>query len=66
MTNKCPGRSTNKPLDSIVLKCKCGKDIELFSDEPKVRCNCGNVVLNDVAPNCSKWCQFADKCLNSK
>ena len=64
MLNKCPGSATNKSLDSTVVKCaSCGVDVELFSDEPKRRCHCGNTVRRDTAPRCADWCPAAAQCL---
>ena len=64
MLNKCPGSTPNKSLDSIVVKCaSCGADVELFSDEPKRRCRCGNIVRRDTTPRCADWCPAAALCL---
>ncbi|MDP6545364.1 MAG: hypothetical protein QGH60_15370 [Phycisphaerae bacterium] len=64
MLNKCPGSATNKSLDSTIVKCaSCGVDVELFSDEPKRRCHCGNIVRRDTTPRCADWCPAAAQCL---
>jgi hypothetical protein len=35
----------------------------MFSDEEKVRCKCGNVILREATPSCIQWCAAADRCL---
>ena len=34
----------------------------MFSDEPKVRCRCGNVLRQECLPNCAEWCPAAGSC----
>ncbi len=64
MLNKCPGSTPNKSLDSTVVVCaSCGTEVELFSDEPKRRCHCGNIVRRETAPRCADWCPAAAQCL---
>jgi hypothetical protein len=64
MTNKCPGRMTIRNLDSIVAPCpKCGRLVELFTDEVKRRCRCGHLLLRESLPRCADWCPAAAQCL---
>ena len=63
MEQKCPGRM-RRDIRSEVRKCpQCGRPVEMFSDEEKVRCGCGNVILREAVPSCIQWCAAAEKCL---
>ena len=64
MPKKCPGQMTNRSLDSEIIKCpSCGRDVEMFTDEPKRRCRCGKLVLRESMPTCAEWCPAAGLCL---
>ena len=61
---RCPGSvrsATPAPRERTCLK--CGRSIEIFSDEEKVLCKCGAVVFRDRVPRCVEWCAAAQKCL---
>ena len=61
---RCPGSlrsATPIPLERACLK--CGRRVEIFSDEEKVLCKCGAVVFRDRIPRCVEWCAAAQKCL---
>lgn len=65
---RCPGQDQRfwKPEDIFEAACpQCGKAVEFFKDEPKLKCrNCGNAVVNPrVDLGCAEWCQYADQCL---
>ncbi len=49
------------PLERKCLK--CGRAVEIFSDEEKALCRCGAVVFKDRVPRCAEWCVAAKKCL---
>jgi Fe-S-cluster-containing dehydrogenase component len=36
--------------------------VELFSDEPKHRCRCGEIVRRETIPKCADWCPAAAQC----
>ena len=60
----CPGRKASAPKDSIVVACpSCGREVELFDDEPRVRCRCGQWVFRKALPSCVQWCAAAKLCL---
>jgi len=64
MDLKCPGRISNAPKETFIAACpSCKRDIEMFQDEPKVRCRCGQWVFQEVLPSCVKWCAAAAQCL---
>jgi len=65
---KCPGQDQRfwKPEDIFEVECSnCGKAIEFFKDEPKLKCRgCGHVVVNPkIDLGCAEWCQYAEQCL---
>jgi hypothetical protein len=37
--------------------------IEIWSDEEKADCRCGETVFKDKAPTCVIWCSAAEECL---
>jgi len=46
-------------------KCpNCGAEVEIFSDEIKVKCQkCGENVYREKIPSCIDWCASARQCL---
>ena len=65
---RCPGQDQRfwKPEDIFEISCpKCGKSIEFFKDEPKLKCrNCGHLVVNPkIDLGCAEWCQYAEQCI---
>lgn len=65
---KCPGQDQRywKPEDIFEVECSnCGKAIEFFKDEPKLKCRqCGHIVINPkIDLGCAEWCQYAEQCL---
>jgi len=65
---RCPGQDQRfwKPEDIFEADCpQCGKAVEFFKDEPKLKCrNCGHTVVNPrIDLGCAEWCQYADQCL---
>ena len=67
---RCPGQDQRywKPGDIFEVKCsECGRAVEFFKDEPKLRCRgCGQMVENPkIDLGCAKWCQYAEQCLGS-
>jgi len=66
--DRCPGQD-GRNLSTENIKCpKCGYEIEIFSDEQKVRCpTCKFTVYKDLKEDsCVFWCQYADKCIGSE
>ena len=63
---ECPGRKSNAHLDSTLLECPaCGREVEIFADEPRVHCRCGHWVLRDTLPMCADWCSEAERCFGT-
>jgi len=64
---KCPGQDMRN-LRVTVHKCPtCGSEVEIFSDESKIRCKkCGTVVIKEQVPSCISWCASARQCLGEE
>ena len=64
MISKCPGQNFGN-LRASLHKCpKCGAEVEMFSDELKIRCKkCGGMVYKEKVPSCIDWCASARQCL---
>jgi len=65
---RCPGQDQRywKPEDIFEVQCTgCGRALEFFKDEPKLKCrNCGEVTDNPkIDLGCAEWCQHAAQCL---
>ncbi|MHC4119487.1 MAG: HD domain-containing protein [Planctomycetota bacterium] len=65
---RCPGQDQRfwKPEDIFEVECSgCGKAVEFFKDEPKLKCGgCGQIVVNPkIDLGCAEWCQYAEQCL---
>ncbi len=65
---RCPGQDQRfwKPEDIFEVECSgCGKALEFFKDEPKLKCGgCGQIVVNPkIDLGCAEWCQYAEQCL---
>lgn len=61
---RCPGSMKTTAPEIIERECpKCGNIVEMFADEEKVDCSCGNTVFKDKVPTCVEWCSAAEECL---
>ncbi len=65
---RCPGQDQRfwKPEDIFEVQCPgCGKTVEFFKDEPKLKCRmCGQIVINPKKDlGCAEWCQYAEQCM---
>lgn len=62
---RCPGSMrTINPTPKDVKCPKCNSDVELWSDEIRVKChNCGNMVTQNSVPGCVAWCAAAKMCM---
>ena len=46
---------------------KCGAEVELFSDELRIKCRkCGEYVHKEKVPSCIEWCASARQCLGEE
>lgn len=63
----CAGKSNLGTPTLKIVKCpECGRDVELFSTDVKVKCDgCGFVVYNDINL-CVQWCEHAEECVGTE
>ena len=67
MQSKCPGQDIRNLRVSVHLCPKCNAEVEIFSDEMKVKCQkCGTMVLKENVPSCIEWCSAARQCLGEE
>jgi hypothetical protein len=67
---RCPGQDQRfwKPDDIFEVECpNCGKTVEFFKDEPKLKCSdCGHMVGNPkIDLGCAEWCQYGEQCVGT-
>ena len=67
MNSRCPGQDMRK-LRVELYKCpNCGAEVEIFSDEIKVKCpKCGKKVYKEKIPTCIEWCASTRQCLGEE
>lgn len=67
MKQKCPGQDFRN-LRVQIYKCpSCGADVEIFSNETKVKCHkCGTMAYKDKLSSCIEWCASARECLGEE
>lgn len=66
MLNKsCPGAiALKEPVPEDISCAGCGQEIEIWSDEVRVRCpHCGTLNTREVPPSCIEWCSAALECV---
>jgi hypothetical protein len=64
--NGCPGAaSLRTPTINEKICPECGREIEIFSIDPYVRCECGFIAYNDQQ-SCAQWCAKARECLGDE
>jgi len=62
----CPGAQRLRTPEIIEKICpECGREIELFSNEPHTKCECGFIAYNDTQ-SCIKWCAHARACVGEE
>ena len=67
MTSRCPGQDFQNLRVSLYKCPNCGAEVEIFSDEIKIRCQkCGEYVYRDKIPSCIDWCASARQCLGEE
>jgi hypothetical protein len=60
----CPGAAalSGTPTWEEKICPECGREIEIFSTDISVTCECGFVAYND-AQSCIQWCKYARECV---
>ena len=65
--SKCPGQDFRNLRVSLHKCPNCGAEVEIFSDEIKVKCQkCGENVYREKTPSCIDWCASARQCLGEE
>jgi ribosomal protein S27AE len=65
--DRCPGQDGRDLKVSTCLCPQCGAEVELFSDEMRVKCHrCGYRVDQQEIPSCAQWCAKARECLGEE
>ncbi|MBM3245207.1 MAG: phosphohydrolase [Candidatus Omnitrophica bacterium] len=63
MIAKCPGQD-RRNIKVELIRCACGYEAEIFSDEMKIGCpGCKTVLSRTRLPSCTDWCKFAGRCI---
>lgn len=66
MENRCPGRLASAHLETTLISCpQCGRTVEIFADEARVHCRCGQWVFREMLPSCAQWCPEAERCFGT-
>ena len=67
MIPKCPGQD-NRYLKIEILQClNCGYNLEIFSDELKIKCpKCKTLVCRVKLPSCVDWCKVSRECIGEE
>ena len=61
---KCPGSERVREPYPEEIKCSCGKEVEIFSDEAETSCpDCGRRLTRKMPPSCLDWCAYARECV---
>ncbi|PPD58959.1 phosphohydrolase [Dehalogenimonas etheniformans] len=64
MNAGCPGQRSRKLTSEILFCSHCGSELEIFSDEARVRCHkCSQMTSRAKLPSCADWCASARQCL---
>ena len=67
MNGKCPGQDTRNLRVSVHICPNCSAEVEMFSDEMRVRCQkCKKYVHREKVPSCIEWCSSARQCLGEE
>jgi len=63
----CPGAANIKGTPEIKIKIcpECGREIEIFSVDTHMQCECGFIAYNELQ-NCIKWCVHARECVGDE
>lgn len=65
MLNRCPGSLAGTPTIKIKKCPECGREVEVFSNDVSVKCECGFAVYNDVE-SCIQYCKYAKACVGEE
>lgn len=60
----CPGSKRIRQPFPENIRCRCGKEVEIWSDETETVCPyCKKNVNRNMPPSCLDWCSMAKECI---
>lgn len=60
----CPGSKRIKQPFPENIRCRCGKEVEIWSDETETVCpHCKRKVDRNMPQSCLDWCSMAKECI---
>ncbi|MFC1666511.1 phosphohydrolase [Candidatus Omnitrophota bacterium] len=60
----CPGSKRIREPFPENIKCMCGKEVEIWSDETETVCpQCKKRVDRNMPQSCLDWCSMAKECI---
>jgi hypothetical protein len=63
----CPGSKRIKEPFPETIKCQCGKEIEIWSDETEATCHyCDKKINRGISGSCLDWCSVAKECVGEE
>jgi hypothetical protein len=63
----CPGSKRIKEPFPENIRCRCGKEIEIWSDEVETNCPyCKRKLSRNMPQSCLDWCSMAKECIGEK
>ena len=67
MFSRCPGADRLRRALTITERTcpECGQEIEIFSIDTHVVCDCGFIAFNDTQ-SCIQWCAYARECVGEE
>jgi LSD1 subclass zinc finger protein len=68
LMSACPGSKVLKgPTPESITCSGCGEELEIWTDEMKVRCKkCNAITYKARMPSCIDWCKYAESCVGSE
>ena len=65
LMSSCPGsKALKNPLPETISCSGCGEELEIWTDEFKVRCRkCGAITYKQRGTSCIDWCKYAESCV---
>ena len=63
----CPGSKRIKEPFPENIKCACGRETEIWSDETEATCPyCGKKAGRHMSSSCLDWCSMAKECIGAE
>ncbi|MCW7077099.1 MAG: hypothetical protein ACXQTJ_01420 [Candidatus Syntropharchaeales archaeon] len=66
MIDACPGAVDFTDPKPMFVKCECGREVEIWTDEISAECECGRTVKRDMKSACYLWCEHAAECIGEE